>query len=206
MCADESGYAELPNDESPFVDDSSHADDTASAPQTPDPDRGQEQWHPVEEDDPSLLDQSSRALESAAVDSGPGTQAGTPPQEEPSGAADDGGSDMALGTTDAAVTTTGHPEQTGDWEHELSAHRVAVELRRVESDLRAILEERDPKRKRKLSGTARWHELEDDILSWRFSGRFEETSLQRLQELIRRRHYLFNRLRFLASTRPTWNT
>ena len=113
---------------------------------------------------------------------------------------------MAEVPPETAATTTVHAEQAGDWENELSAHRVAVELRRIESELRALLEERDPKRKRKLSGTSRWHELEDDILSWQFSGRFDDETLRRLRELIGRRHYLFHRLRFLASTRPTWNT
>ncbi|MFH1107923.1 MAG: hypothetical protein V1790_01810 [Planctomycetota bacterium] len=113
---------------------------------------------------------------------------------------DQGASDMA------AAAPIAHPEQTGDWANELSPHRVAVELRRIESEVRALLEERDPKRKRKLSGTSRWQELEEDIVSWRFSGRFNEDTLRRAQELIARRHHLFNRLRFLASTRPTWNS
>lgn len=200
MCADESANAESPGDEeTPPVEDAYQADDAAST--------AQEQWHPVEEDDPGLLDRSSRALEASTVYSEPGPQPDTTLGVPPAGAADDGGSDMAVGQSESAAATTAvHLEQTGDWENELSAHRVAVELRRIESDIRALLDEFDPKRKRKLSGTSRWHELEDDILSWRFSGRFDESSLRRLQQLIGRRHYLFNRLRFLASTRPTWNT
>jgi hypothetical protein len=198
MCADESGYAELPGDEgTPPVEDSYKADDTDST--------AQEQWHPVEEDDPSLLDRGSRSLAGATVEDG--TEARDLSGLSPSGADAEVASDVAAGLIEsAAATTVIHPEQTGDWENELSAHRVAVELRRIESDVRAVIEERDPKRKRKLSGTHRWHELEDDILAWRFSGRFEEDTLRRVQELIGRRHYLFRRLRFLASTRPAWNT
>lgn len=199
MDADESVNAESPDDEVPPIEDAYQADDSAAT--------AQEQWHPVEEDDPSLLDRGSRALEGASSTIGGDTEARDPSKFSPSEADAEVASDVAAGLIEpAAATTAVHLEQTGDWEQELSAHRVAVELRRIESDVRAIIEERDPKRKRKLSGTHRWHELEDDILSWRFSGRFDEDSLRRLQELIGRRHYLFHRLRFLASTRPTWNT
>ena len=184
----------LPNGESPPIEDAYELNDAA-------------EHATVEEDDPILLDRSSRALEASTIDSGPSPQSDTTLRAARVGSGEDGGNDIALGPGESgAATTAVPPEQTGDWEHELSAHRVAVELRRVESDIRGLLDERDPKRKRKLSGTSRWHELEDDILSWRFSGRFDESTLQRLQELIGRRHYLFNRLRFLASTRPTWNT
>ena len=200
MCADESDYAEsLGNEETPHVEDAYQADDAAST--------AQEQWHPVEEDDPSLLDRSSRALEGAVSEGEGDSELQGLSVLSPSGADAEIANNKAAGPTESAAATTAvHLEQTGDWENELSAHRVAVELRRIESDVRAIIEERDPKRKRKLSGTHRWHELEDDILTWRFSGRFDEDTLRRVQELIGRRHYLFRRLRFLASTRPAWNT
>jgi hypothetical protein len=83
---------------------------------------------------------------------------------------------------------------------------VALELKRIEDEIRAVLEDRDPKRKRKLSGTHRWHELEEDLISLHYSGRIQESEVIRLRELVRRRHYLFRHLRFLASTRPTWNS
>lgn len=109
---------------------------------------------------------------------------------------------------DAAGLVGSFEHQAGDrdWSNELSSHKVIVELKKIETDVREILGERDPKRKRKLAGTRRWQELEDDILSWRYTDRFDETNLARLNELITRRHYLFGRLRFLAATRPTWNT
>lgn len=93
-----------------------------------------------------------------------------------------------------------------NWSEETNAQRIGLELRRIEADIRAVLEQRDPKRKRKMAGTRRWHELEEDILSWRFTGRFEEETLRRLSEMIARRHSLFARLRFLAFTRPSWNS
>jgi hypothetical protein len=198
MCADhpnsssEPASSGSPRDEAPAIEDADQTD--AAADQAI-----------VEEDDPSLMDRGSRSLAGAAAEGD--TEARDLSRLSPSGADAEVASDMAAGPTESgAATTVIHPEQTGDWENELSAHRVAVELRRIESDVRALLEERDPKRKRKLSGTHRWHELEDDIISWRFSGRFDENTLRRLQELVVRRHYLFHRLRFLASTRPTWNT
>jgi len=93
-----------------------------------------------------------------------------------------------------------------DWEKELSSQRVAVQLRHIEEQVRAIIDSRDSKRKRKLTGTQRWRELEEDIISWQFSGRFEESQIQRVRELVVQRDHLFNHLRFLASTRPTWNS
>ncbi|MEK7757095.1 MAG: hypothetical protein AAB385_07770, partial [Planctomycetota bacterium] len=158
----ESAYSGLPGDEAPAIEDADQTD--AAADQAT-----------FEEDDPSLMDRGSRSLEGAAAEGGGDTEARDLSGLSPSGADAEVASDTAAGPTEsAAATTVIHPEQTGDWENELSAHRVAVELRRIESDIRALLEERDPKRKRKLSGTHRWNELEDDILSWRFSGRFDE--------------------------------
>jgi len=192
--SDEPVISGSPSEDVPSIEDAFEGDDAV-------------EQAAVEEDDPSLLNHSSRTLEASNIDPGSGSQSDVARGAEPVIYGDEGTSDMAMGPTEStAATTAAHAEQTGDWENELSAHSVAVELRRIESELRTLLEERDPKRKRKLSGTARWHELEDDILSWRFSGRFDESTLQRLQELIGRRHYLFNRLRFLASTRPTWNS
>ena len=200
MGADESDNSISSGDEeAPPIEDAFQADETAFT--------AQEQWHPVEEDDPSLLDRGSRALEGAVVEGGGDSVLEGLSTLSSSGADAEIANDKAAGPTESTpATTVVHLEQTGDWENELSAHRVAVEIRRIESEVRAMIDERDPKRKRKLSGTHRWHELEDDLLSWRFSGRFEEETLRRLRELIGRRHYLFHRLRFLASTRPTWNT
>lgn len=91
-------------------------------------------------------------------------------------------------------------------EYEKDVHDTIVELRRIESDIRTIMQDRDPVRKRKFTGTAKWHELEDDLIKWRFSGRFEEETLRRVQEMIGRRHYLFRHLKYLSSTRPVWNS
>ncbi len=89
---------------------------------------------------------------------------------------------------------------------ETSYRRIIVELKRVENEVRCLLEDKDPRRKRKLTGTRRWLELEEDLLAWRFSDRFDEPTIQHLLRLVARRHALFRRLRFLAGTRPTWNT
>ena len=120
---------------------------------------------------------------------------------------DDNESDVELILDEPAVDTGAAPTALlPDQALQQSAHRVAVELKRIESEVRRLLEERDPRRKRKLGGTQRWLELEEDVLSWRFAGRFDESTLLQLRQLIARRHYLFRELRFLASTRPTWNT
>ena len=93
-----------------------------------------------------------------------------------------------------------------DIENEMSAQRVAVELRRIESEVRAIIDPHDSKRKRRLTGTHRWHELQEDIIAWEFTGRFDESELRKVRELIAQRNHLFEHLKFLASTRPTWNS
>jgi len=98
------------------------------------------------------------------------------------------------------------PQRVGDWECEPSAHKVVVELKRVENEVRTLLENGDTRRKRKFGGTQRWHELEEDIIAWRYGGRFNEDALRRLQELVARRHFLFRRLSFRAGTRPVMNS
>ena len=89
---------------------------------------------------------------------------------------------------------------------ETAVRDIVVELKRVETDVRQLLADYDPRRKRKLAGTRRWLELQEDILAMRYAGRMSEEWLDRLQELCVRRRHLFSRLKFLAGTRPTWNT
>ncbi len=104
---------------------------------------------------------------------------------------------------EAAPTASSAPPK---WEYEMSAHRIAVELKRIENEVWTLLDGPDTKRKRRLAGSRRWMELEDDIRNWRYGGRFDEAVLDRLQQLVCRRYYLFTRLRFSASTRPVWNS
>ena len=90
--------------------------------------------------------------------------------------------------------------------YEKDVHDTSFELRHIESEIRDLIQDRDPVRKRKFAGTAKWHELEDDLISWRFTGRFDEDVLRRVQVLVSRRHYLFRHLKYLSSTRPVWNS
>jgi hypothetical protein len=163
----------------------------------------------VPEDDPQLLDPSARALEAETTESTEG--------DPPEGAAAEGVAKHTVGSDEAddAASIPDEPDAAAsetearklrNWDRELSPHKVVVELKRVETEVRRLLEGRDGKRKRKLSGSRRWRELEEDILAWRHSGRVDEATLTRLHELVARRDYLFRRLRFLAGTRPTWNT
>lgn len=97
-------------------------------------------------------------------------------------------------------------EKVTDWDRATSAHRIAVELKRIESGVRGLLEHRDPRRKRRLTGTRRWLELQEDIIAWYGADRFDVETLRELQRLVTRRHHLFRRLRYIASTRSGWNT
>ena len=161
------------------------------------------------EDDPAAIDPTARIL---AADNGEGAGAVALDEAAPRlGADGDAGDAAAIDENEELQHAAVEPSSDEDRPSpiralELSSHRIGVELKRIESRVRELLESRDPKRKRKLSGTARWQELEEDLLALRFSGRVDEGVLAEVRQLITRRHYLFSQLRFMAGTRPTWNT
>lgn len=109
----------------------------------------------------------------------------------------DDASDMML-SVDGLSIQRGHAARDA----RQTTHRLIVELKRIEGEVRSLLEGTDPKRKRKLSGTRRWLELHEDILSLRHSGRASEEDLARLSELVAQRHFVFTRLRYLSETHP----
>lgn len=150
------------------------------------------------EDAPELLEHSARDLEADAI------PPETPPAEERHRAV----VIEYVGDTDAI--SEGELEEVGEVSPALEpaalARKIAVELKHIETEVRSLVEAQDPRRKRKLSGTRRWLELEEDIINWRYSSRYDEPTLVRLQSLVARRHSLFRRLKYLAGTRPTWNT
>lgn len=92
------------------------------------------------------------------------------------------------------------------WDGDWTPQRIGTELRELEEEIRELLGERDPRRKRKFTGTRRWHELLEDLIGLHYSSHFDEKTVARIQLLVARRQALFRRLRFLALTRPTWNT
>jgi hypothetical protein len=183
-----------PDEDAPIIQDGYEVDEPPAAD--------------IVEDDPEFLAPTSRALEVDTDDpqDGEDDSAGPSPTAAARASADDttdAGSVME--ESDSAEPATA-PAKEPDWANELSAQRIAVELKRIETEIRRLLEDRDTKRKRKLGGTRRWLDLEEDLIAWRHSGRFEEATLIRLSELITQRHYLFKRLKFVTRTRPVWNT
>ncbi len=163
----------------------------------------------VEEDDPQLLDSASRSIESDldGVDQSEDVDIEAVEKRTREAANKDDTSD-----TDAVIdeappdAVTDQPSIKVALDRQQTARPLIVELKRIESDVRELLQGRDNKRKRKLGGTRRWLELEEDLVAWRFGNRFDEATLARLRELVRRRHHLFNHLQFIAGTRPTWNS
>lgn len=156
----------------------------------------------VGEDDADLLAPSSRTLQ---ADDGAGEQetSSSPPAiVEQDGSSD---ADAIPDDVESEKTEATKSERPG-LDPALSPYRVGAELKRIEREVRSLLESRDPRRKRKLGGTRRWLELEDDLRRWRFLDRFDVTTLDQLGCLVARRHYLFQRLRFLAGTRLVWNS
>ena len=123
--------------------------------------------------------------------------------QEPAAHADDSSS---TGAIQCAPGDDAQEPGEADWANELSVKRIAIELNHIEEEVRSSLADRDPKRNRRLSGTRRWLELEEDIGKLLYGGRIEESVLEKLRLLVSRRHYLFRRLKFLTSTRPTWNS
>jgi len=184
-----------PSDDAPTIDDADFAEGLLQ--------------DVVGDDQFQLPDPSRRSLDGDAVLSGdvtydvptsPGPAAGVTCDKLET-------SDVGTLIDESASTVEGPPgTEPPDWHHEVSPHRIVIELKRIESEVREILESRDSKRKRKLGGSRRWLELEEDIITWRYTDRFDEPTLRHLQELVAKRHYLFRRLRFIAGTRPTWNT
>ncbi|MGD2108028.1 MAG: hypothetical protein PVI86_01425 [Phycisphaerae bacterium] len=161
----------------------------------------------VAEDESDLLAPTTRSLELESADDAEDggdvdSTAASAAKADADDTTDAGGLDDEPEPTEATAGEAAEP----DWANELSPQRIAVELKRIESEIRRLLENRDPRRKRKLGGTRRWLELEEDIIAWRHTGRFDEKTLTRLGELVARRHFLFRRLRFLTGTRPVWNS
>lgn len=184
-----------PSDEQPAIEDAYEPEGPAEAE--------------VPEDDPELLDSSARSLEAEAAES---LAEDTPDESDrrtgTRRAIDADEDDDAASIPDDPDTDVSEAEASSlrNWDRELSPHKVVVELKRVETEVRKLLEGRDGRRKRKLSGSRRWRELEEDMIAWGHSGRVDRATLARLGELVVRRDYLFRRLRYLAGTRPTWNT
>ncbi len=154
----------------------------------------------IAEDDSELLDGATRALELAK-----GDDASSEEQAASAAALADDSSDTRA-IADEVKTDGAAPERARNWSNERSAHRIAIELKHVETEVRRILENCDSRRKRRLAGTRRWLELEEDIISWRFSGRPDEDTLARLSALVAKRHHLFTQLEFLTTVRPGWRS
>ncbi len=162
--------------------------------------------------DESTEDLANRALtvngEASAEPEAEAPASTPPPRKRTNAAVSDDTSDVASipdEPTDDPESATSQL-RVGDWQAEMSAHRIAVELKRLETRIRELLADRDSRRKRKLAGTYRWHELEEDIIGWRAERRIDSATLDELHQLVCQRHFLFNQLRFAASTRPTWNS
>lgn len=169
----------------------------ANAPNEPDE-------QSVTEDDVELLDASARALE-PADDSVSSEPSGAPSAEQPASpvaVADDTSDTAAI--VDDQKPANADKQRLPDWSNERSGHRIAVELKHVESRVRQLLENNDTRRKRRLGGTRRWQELQEDILAWRFSGRPDEATLAELHALIAKRNHLYDRIVFLSTIRPGW--
>ncbi len=133
-----------------------------------------------------------------------------PPAVEEASGGEEPGSGPSSETTDldtapqevAAAGAAGYEP----WEPNDQARQVAVELRRVEMEIRELLENCDNKRKRKYEGTRRWLELMEDLVAMRYTGPADEATIAKVSALVARRMYLFNMLNFIVATRHRWNT
>ncbi len=162
-----------------------------------------------DEDAPELLSGLSRVLEDQPEDT-EGIDAATLEASQAAAAAvaarDDEGDTEAIVDSSGVAGEDSQSEKDIDWESELSARQVVVALKRIETEVRSLLDGVDGKRKRKLSGSRRWRELEEDLISWQHTSRIDIPAHKRMVELIARRDYLFRRLVFLSRTRQVWNS
>lgn len=158
----------------------------------------------VGEDEARLLDSATRSLQHKDRE-GADDDPKRPVDSERGDDTSDTHTDSVTAETKPSTGEATEP-RIPNWDREVSARAVIVELKRVETEIRQILDTCDTKQKRKLGGTRRWHELEEDVIAWRFNGRPGDDVCRRVQQLVMRRHYLFRRLRFLSATRPTWNS
>ena len=194
---DDSNPEVIPDDSGPGVT-TGHRTPAHNPPQTP-----EEAGSPIEEAKAAAMSIEVRALDGAEFEAAPeGSDAppSTAHSDEPLAVAHAG-----FPAPDALVAPSARFRK-GEWQHEYSGHKIAAEMARIETEIRKILDERDPKRKRKLISTRRWQELEEDVIAMKFSGRMNENTLRELTQLVMQRHFLFSHLRFVAATRPTWNT
>ena len=162
-----------------------------------------------EEDAPELLSGQSRVLEDQPEDT-EGIDAATLEASQAAAAAvaardDESDTDAVVDSSDDSDEDS-QSEKDIDWETELSASRVMGALKQIETEVRSLLDGVDGKRKRKLSGSRRWRELEEDLITWQHTSRIDVPAHKRIMELIARRDYLFRRLVFLSRTRQVWNS
>jgi len=193
---------DTPFSPSPFSDDPQPSADHPVHAHNP-PLSEEEAGSPLEEAKAAAMSIEVRALDGAEYEGAP--EAGVAPPsatyaDQPVAAA----AHRHLGGDMVVPPSTRF--RKGEWEHEFSGHKIAVEITRIENEVRKIFDERDPKRKRKLNGLRRWQELEEDVISLKFTGRMDESALRELTRLAAQHKFLTDQLRFVASTRATWNT
>ena len=177
-------------------------DDGADAPVPPLDVAGDSAFDPVQEEREVVLDEENRSLEEESEATEDMTADGEAHERSPLDE-DQGDAAWILDAPRGPAEPLSVPMR---WDPYADAHHIAIELKHLEEEVRQLLEPLDPRRKRKFSGTRRWHELEDDLRALRFTGRFPEATIVKILQLIARRHTLFRRLNFLSATRPTWNT
>lgn len=162
------------------------------------------------DNDPSLQEPATRApIDGPEQPDGENQPAPEAAQPDPAAVFEEAAvsdTDTIADEPESTSTAPASVEAPADLGRETSAHRVGIELKRIETEIRTILEGRDTRRKRRLTGTRYWQELEEDIRSWRHTMRFDPPTLDRLDRLITRRHHLFGHLRYIVSTRPVWNS
>lgn len=156
----------------------------------PKPDSDFEETLEVDADNPVLQVPGDRPVDDGIEPFGEGDLTTIPPAVDESKRSDE------------PAIAAGHEP----WEPNDQARHVAVELRRVEMEIRELLENCDNKRKRKYEGTRRWLELMEDLVAMRYTGPADEATLAKVSALVARRMYLFNMLNFIVATRHRWNT
>lgn len=92
------------------------------------------------------------------------------------------------------------------WSVRADPRAIASELHHIEKEIRLLLEPFDIKKKRRVDGTRRCLELEEDLIQMRHASRSNDSAIRKILALLARRQRLFQTLRFVVTTRHGWNT
>ena len=87
-----------------------------------------------------------------------------------------------------------------------SCNALLRDLESIVAETREFIERAHVRRKYDLHNPGDWLSLQEDLHTDRFANSLDAQSIARLQSCCVRWLHRYRRLRFIAATRPVWNT